>query len=102
MILLNHKRVRNEGIFSFLVVNTREFESIKDVLSIVQEAVEKSRWENTFSRHLQLELRNPPIDGPTSYGDATGARDLRIAHIDVSNFPTEDQTLVLSTVLRGS
>jgi hypothetical protein len=86
MILLNHKkRVRNEGIFRFLVVNTREFGSINDVLSIVQEAVEKSNWTNTFSRHLQLQLRNPPIDSPAYYGDITGLRNLRIAHIDVSN-----------------
>lgn len=83
MILLNHKHVKNEGVFRYLVVNTPEFELLSDVLSIVQEAVKSSRWENTFSRHLQLS--NPRIDGPVTYGDHTGLRNLRIAHIDVSN-----------------
>ena len=83
MILVNHKDVRKEGVYSFLVVNTPEFESLDEVLSIVKEAVKISRWENTFSRHLQL--GNLRLDGSVLYGDHTGTKNLRIAHIDVSN-----------------
>ncbi len=83
MILVNHKDVKNEGVFKFLVVNTPEFESISDVLSIVQGAVKKSGWKNTFSRHFQVSVTS--IDPVVRYGDHTMLRNLRIAHVNVSN-----------------
>jgi hypothetical protein len=38
-----------------------------------------------ISRHLELQLHNPPIDDPVFYGDVTGLLNLRIVHIEVFN-----------------
>jgi hypothetical protein len=87
-ILLNQKDVRKEGILSYITINTKEFDSINDVPKAVKEAVKKSGWENTFSRHLEVYDDDVQLDGPVPYRDHTigwSGQPFSIAHLNVRN-----------------
>jgi hypothetical protein len=92
LILLNQESVRPEGILAYMGVNTKTFNSINEVLDLVQANVSKWGWENTFSRHLtikEIKLHNEIV----GYGDHTtfdqlgypSGRPDRIAHIELHN-----------------
>jgi hypothetical protein len=83
ILLVKHEDVLDEGVGKFIVSNIPKAKNHTDVLGLVQSAVAKAGWSNTYSRHLSLSrLRWGP---PVIYGDHTGRRKMRVLHGDIAN-----------------
>jgi hypothetical protein len=84
MILLNHRKIRTEGVLGFLVSNTKTFSKPEDVLPILKNEIVRAGWNPAFSR--QLQIIGCPIDGPVPYWRTVlEMKPLRIAHLVVRN-----------------
>ena len=82
-LFVNQKDVKREGIFQYMVSNTPEFDQLDDVISIVKTAVAAAGWQPTYSRNLVYQ--NLRWSGHFGYRDHTGARNVKVLHIDISN-----------------
>ena len=85
MILISHKKVKNEGIKNFIVSNCPQFESADQVPELVQQAVIAAGWTPNFSRHLSITVRwgNCLIYRDQSTG--IQGRSSKVLHGDVNN-----------------
>lgn len=84
VIFLNQKENRREGMFEYIGSNTPEFDSLNDVLSTVQTAIQKAQWNPNYSRNLAVE--NPHWSTPDIlYGDHTGSRKIKALYIEIHN-----------------
>lgn len=84
LICINQNGTRREGLFSLIGSNTPEFDSYDKVLSTVQSAVQKAKWDPNYSRNLVI--TNPHWSSPNIlHGDHTGQRQIKALYIEIHN-----------------
>jgi len=83
MLFVNQIGVRRDGLFGYIGVNTPEFDDYDQVLPIVQTAVTSAGWRPLYSRNLICQ--NIHWGDHVIYRDNTGARNVKVLHIDILN-----------------
>jgi hypothetical protein len=59
IIVVNEKDVRPEGMLAYIGCNTKVFETAQECLDIVEDALNRSGWEPSYSRRLRAENVRP-------------------------------------------
>lgn len=84
MLLINQKGTRREGMFAYIGSNTPEFNSLDETLPVIKTAVQKAKWNPSYSRNLVVS--NPHWSKSNIfYRDHTGERNIKALYIEVCN-----------------
>ena len=82
-IFLQQKGILLEGMARYILSNAKKFTNVNEVIPIVEDEIDKRKWDTKYSRHLSVQYIQAYPKIP--YGDHTQSMVQQIYHVGIRN-----------------